>query len=122
MIKNVAGYILIPGYHNVVVHKYGVLALPDRKYYSMGWDIRLLGYVGIEGIFTRGALLLQRMELMAHFPVAVVHRWSIDAITFRTGSGTYFFTVSSIFLHLSVFSHSPKFIMLCLINIHRIEC
>ncbi len=98
-IKDVIGYILTPNYHNIVVHKYGVLSSSDRKYYSMGWDARLPGYFGIgEGTFAGGALLIQRIELIAHFPNAAEHPWFIDAIkhleTFRTGSGTYAFPIS----------------------------
>jgi hypothetical protein len=98
-IKDVVGYILTPDYHNVVVHKYGVLASPNRKYYSMGWDVRLPGYFGIgEGAFAGRALLIQRMELMAHFPGAAEHQWFTAAIkhleTFQTGSGTYAFPAS----------------------------
>ncbi|OPX46006.1 hypothetical protein CLHUN_04810 [Ruminiclostridium hungatei] len=95
-IKDVVGYILTPDYHNVVVHKYGVLVSANRKCYSMGWDARLPGYFGIdEGAFAGGALLIQRMELIARFPYAADYPWFIDAIkhleTFRTERGTYAF-------------------------------
>ncbi len=95
-IDTVIKYIMAPEYHQKIADGYGILAAPNGKYHCMGWDAKVPGFSGMmEEAKTRGALLIQRMELMAHFPYVAGHAWFACALghleTFRTDSGTYNF-------------------------------
>ncbi len=47
---------------------YGILSASGKKYHSMGWDVKLPCFNGSFTDFENcGSLLLQRLELMAHF-------------------------------------------------------
>ncbi len=93
-ISTVINYILSAGYHRTVVDRYGILAAPNGKYYSMGWDAKVPGFFEIDdAVMKKGASLLQRMELMAHFPMVSTNSWFRNALehleTYRTERGTY---------------------------------
>lgn len=95
-IDTVIKYIMAPEYHGKIVDGYGILASPNGKYHGMGWDAKVPGFFGIgEEVTRKGTLLIQRMELMAHFPFVVRTTWFASALdhleTFRTGKGTYNF-------------------------------
>lgn len=92
-ITNIIDYILSKEYQ-ALPSGYGILAAPGGKYYNMGWDVKLPCF---NTLFTEsdkcGALLLQRLELMAHFNNAVKSQWFVSAVsyleTFKTVDGTY---------------------------------
>lgn len=89
-------YIMTQEYHQTVYDGYGIVVSPDGRYYSMGWDVKLPGFIGFtEEEEKKGALLLHRLDLMAHFPGAVRHEWFSSALShlehFKTERGTYLF-------------------------------
>lgn len=95
-INTIIKYIMSPEYHQKIVDGYGILAAPNGKYYSMGWDVKVPGFFGIGvEVGKKGALLIQRMELMAHFPCVAGTAWFTSALdhleTFKTDKGTYNF-------------------------------
>lgn len=97
-IEAVVAYILHPHYQ--ALHEgYGYMRTGPRRYYSMGWSVHLPGYDGFE--FARSghaARLVQRLELMAHFPVARRSQWFARTLGhlegYRTERGTYRFPAS----------------------------
>jgi len=97
-IDAVIGYILHPGYQ-ALDEGYGVMRDKPRRYYSIGWSVHLPGYDGFE--FQRAmhaAMLVQRVELMAHLTVARQHPWLQQSVahleSYRTDRGTYRFPSS----------------------------
>lgn len=73
---------------------YGILSAPGKKYHSMGWDVKLPCFNGSTTDFENcGSLLLQRLELMAHFKNAANSSWFISALnyleSFKTIDSTY---------------------------------
>jgi hypothetical protein len=90
----IVGYILHPDYQRLEAG-YGIMVTPKRRYYSIGWDIKLPGYDGLEGMGTEAGQLVQRLALMAHFPVAQGHPWfraGMDHLQrWVTDEGTYRF-------------------------------
>jgi hypothetical protein len=94
-IDEIVAYILHPDYQ-ALQEGYGVMRAGVRRYYSMGWSIHLPGYDGFE--FSRSIheyMLVQRLELMAHFRRARQSRWFQDCVRhlegFQTEQGTYRF-------------------------------
>jgi len=91
----VIAYILHPDYQ--ALHEgYGYMRSGPRRYWSMGWSVHLAGYDGLT--FERAIhayTFVQRLELMAHFPIARRSRWFLDGLAhlegFRTEQGTYCF-------------------------------
>jgi hypothetical protein len=94
-IETVVAYVLHPDYQ--ALHEgYGVMRAGPRRYYSMGWSVHLPGYHGLA--FSRAIhahMYVQRLELMAHFPVARQSRWFKHSLQhlegYRTQQGTYRF-------------------------------
>lgn len=89
-------YIMTAEYHQTVDNGYGIVVSPDGRYYSMGWDVKLPGFLGFaEETEKQGPLLLHRLELMSRFPGAVKQEWFSNAISylerFQTDRGTYLF-------------------------------
>lgn len=70
---------------------YGVIRTGPRRYFSMGWSVHLPGYDGLDFGDGPAARFVQRLCLMAHFPIARTHRWFRDRLvhleTFRTAEG-----------------------------------
>ena len=94
-IEAVVAYILHPSYQ-ALNEGYGYMRAGPRRYYSMGWSVHLPGYGGFE--FARSghaAMLVQRLELMAHFALARHSQWfrrTLDHLEgYRTEEGTYRF-------------------------------
>ncbi len=92
-IYNIIDYILNTEYQ-ALPDGYGILSAPGGKYYSMGWDVKLPCFNRSFTDFDKcGSLLLQRLELMAHFKNVVNSQWFISAVnyleSFRTADGTY---------------------------------
>jgi hypothetical protein len=94
-IDAVIAYILHPNYQ-ALDEGYGYMRAGPRRYYSMGWSAHLPGYNGLE--FSRAMhahMLVQRVELMAHFALARQSRWFKDCVAhiegYRTRQGTYRF-------------------------------
>jgi len=92
-IDAIIAYILHPDYQ-ALEEGYGVMRAGARRYYSIGWSIHLPGYDGLE--FNRSiheSMLVQRLELMAHFRVARQSQWFQDCMQhlegFQTDQGTY---------------------------------
>jgi hypothetical protein len=90
----VVSYILHPDYQRLEA-SYGIIVTPKRRYYSMGWDIKLPAYDGLERMGTKAGLLVQRLELMAHFSIARRHPWFRESWahlqSWVTDEGTYRF-------------------------------
>jgi hypothetical protein len=90
----VIGYILHPDYQHLEAG-YGIMVTPGRRYRSIGWDIKLPGYDGWKEMGTKARQLVQRLMLMAHFPVAQRHPWfraGMDHLQrWATKEGTYHF-------------------------------
>jgi hypothetical protein len=80
-------YQLLPDGYGIV--KYG------KRYYTMGWDIKLPGYFGFDLSKWESGILVQRLELMAHFKAAVQHQWLKQSLKylgkFKSERGTYIF-------------------------------
>ena len=93
-ISAVVRYILRPEYQ-ALPDGYGLLREGTRRYYAIGWSVHLPGYKGSDFGDWDAGLLVQRTELMAHFPAARKHRWFRDCMAhlegFRTSRGTYLF-------------------------------
>ncbi len=72
---------------------YGVFRADKRRYYAMGWDVKLPGYNGFDLDDFQAGYFVQRLELIAHFPSVRQHRWFKESIkhldTFRTEHGTW---------------------------------
>ena len=87
-------YILNDAYQSLP-EGYGILRAGKRRYYAMGWSIDLPGYHGFDFADHQAGYFVQRVELMAHFPLARGHRWFKDCIQhldgFRTDAGTWLF-------------------------------
>jgi hypothetical protein len=94
-IEAVVAYVLDPRYQ-ALDEGYGYMRSGPRRYHSMGWSLHLPGYDGFD--FTRAihaAMFVQRVELMAHFPIARRSQWFRESLRhlegFRTEIGTYRF-------------------------------
>ncbi|MCJ7552013.1 MAG: hypothetical protein MUQ30_20270 [Anaerolineae bacterium] len=96
-IDTVAAYVLHPDYQ-ALEDGYGVMRAAPRRYFSMGWSIHLPGYDGFDFDNGQAGMLVQRLELMAHFPVARRSQWfrrTLDHLeSCRTETGTYRFPAS----------------------------
>ncbi len=95
-IDSVIRYIMAPEYHQTVADGYGIVVSNGNRYYSMGWDVKLPGFLGFtEEADKQGPVLLHRLSLMSHFPSAVKHVWFANALChlekFQTERGTYLF-------------------------------
>ena len=93
-IDTVVAYILHPDYQ-ALEDGYGVMRVGPRRYFSMGWSIHLPGYHGFDFDAGQAGMFVQRLELMAHFPAAIKHRWFQESLAhlenFRTDEGPYRF-------------------------------
>jgi hypothetical protein len=93
-ISTVVRYILHPEYQ-ALPDGYGLLRAGRRRYYAIGWKVTLPGYKGFDFSDWDAGLLVQRIELMAHFPAAGKHPWLKNCMehleSFRTPRGTYLF-------------------------------
>ena len=93
-IDTVVAYILHPDYQ-ALEDGYGVMRVGSRRYFSMGWSIHLPGYDGFDFDAGQAGMFVQRLELMAHFPAAIAHRWFQEGMahleSFRTDEGSYRF-------------------------------
>lgn len=94
-IETVIAYILHPDYQ-ALDDGYGYMRAGPRRYFSIGWSVHLPGYDGFDFDGpTAAGTFVQRLELMAHFPIAVRSAWfrhSLDHLeNFRTDDGTYRF-------------------------------
>lgn len=95
-IDTVIQYIMAPEYHQTVADGYGIVVSPDHKYYGMGWDVKLPGFLGLtDETDKQGPVLLHRLSLMSQFPYAVKHQWFTNTLChlekFKTEKGTYLF-------------------------------
>ena len=96
-IDTVIAYILHPDYQ-ALEDGYGVMRVGPRRYFSMGWSVHLPGFRGFEFDGGQAGMFVQRLELMAHFPTALEHRWFRESLahleSFRQSDGTYHFPAS----------------------------
>ena len=96
MIEDIVAYILDPRFQ-ALRDGYGYAWIKERRTcYSWGWSPHLAGYDGFH--FERGltaSTLVQRLELMAHFPKAQRSAWFASCLehleSFRCDQGTYCF-------------------------------
>lgn len=94
-IDTVIAYVLHPGYQ-ALDDGYGVMRAGPRRYYAIGWSAHLPGYSDRAAMRDGHAKsLIQRLEVMAHFPDARRHRWFRESLahleSFRAEDGTYRF-------------------------------
>jgi hypothetical protein len=99
-IDTIIAYILHPDYQ-ALDEGYGVMRTGKRRYWSMGWSIHLPAYGSLdrpEPAFDRALdehMLVQRLELMAHFAIARQSTWFHYGMQhlreFQTDQGTYRF-------------------------------
>jgi hypothetical protein len=93
-IDAVVAYILHPDYQ-ALEDGYGVMRAGPRRYFSMGWSIHLPGYYGFDFDAGQAGMFVQRLELMAHFPAAIAHRWFQESLahleSFRSDEDPYRF-------------------------------
>lgn len=87
-IETIIEYILDSNYSSFL-DGYGILANGKGKYLAMGWDAKLPQ--PHNNVPT--SLMLQRLELMAHFKTAIKHEWFQKNFknleNYRTDRGTY---------------------------------
>ena len=93
LIDDIVAYILDPRFQALPVG-YGYAWINERRAcYSWGWSPHLPGFYGFDFHHpSEVGELVQRLELMAHFPAARRSRWFLSALQhldqFRTGHGT----------------------------------
>jgi hypothetical protein len=84
---------ILDGRYQQLPPGYGVVSEGGR-FMKMGWDAKLPGFGKSRFTEMHGGLV-QRVELMSHFPAACAHAWFQDALefleTFETARGTYAF-------------------------------
>lgn len=93
-IDEINRYILKPEYQRLP-DGYGTIVLSKNRALRMGWSVHVPGFFGFQG--TQSHLiwksLVQRVALMANFPLARKHRWFMDSMkyldSFKTKRGTY---------------------------------
>ena len=87
-------YVLDPRYQDFP-KGYGIIALEQGRYYALGWSVWLPGFRGFEMDGFEAGCLVQRLEMMSHFPSARSSEWFINCLahleSFKTGNGTYLF-------------------------------
>ena len=96
-ISAVVDYVLRPEYQ-ALRPDYGYFYVDGgrrRRCYSMGWGVHLPGYHGFDFRDGMARYFVQRVELMARFPLARSHRWFRESLqhleSHRTERGTYIF-------------------------------
>ncbi len=98
MIADVVSYVLDPRFQ-ALRDGYGYAWIKERNTcYSWGWSPHLPGYHGFGQKGVSIAMLVQRLELMAHFPSARQTSWFLGCLDhlegFKTDQGTYRFPAS----------------------------
>jgi len=92
--NTVINYILNSQYQKLP-RGYGVLRAENGRYRAMGWSVHLPGFLGNPSEDSSIGMLVQRLSLMAQFPVATQHSWFMDSLrhlgSFQTERGTYLF-------------------------------
>jgi len=87
-------YVLDDAYQSLP-EGYGILRAGKRRYLAMGWSVHLPGFRGLDFNDWRAGHFVQRVELMAHFPVATRQAWFRNCLKhldgFRTDEGTWLF-------------------------------
>ncbi len=95
-VNSVIKYILCDDFHNKIKDGYGILAVGEGRYHSMGWDPKLPGYFDVSDYAkTSPHQLLFYADILSKYPIAVKSRWYSNVIThleqFKTEIGTYCF-------------------------------
>lgn len=95
MITDVVSYILDPRFQTLK-DGYGYAWIKERRTcYGWGWSPHLPGYNGFEFEGGKASNLVQRIELMAHFPLARQSQWFQESLKhlegFKTEQDTYRF-------------------------------
>ena len=96
-LASVTRYILDERYQRLE-SGYGVLLASNRRYYAIGWDVKLPGFAALPPDERMAHQLLQRLRWLAGLPGARRHPYFDRALThlreFRTGRGTYLLPAS----------------------------
>jgi hypothetical protein len=92
-IDTVVNYVLHPEYQELE-DGYGVMRDAPRRYWSIGWSVHLPGYQGFDVMSEgRAKYFIQRLEMMARFPITHKHRWVKESLehldSFQQEDGTY---------------------------------
>ncbi len=91
-VNQLVKYVLDDAYQ-ALPEGYGILRAGKRRYYAMGWSVHLPGFHGFGLDDHHAGQLVQRVELMGHFPTARKHRWFKGCMehleNFRTDDGTW---------------------------------
>ncbi len=93
-IEEVISYVLHPEYQRL--HDgYGIVLTGKNRYQVMGWSVWLPGYDGMHDDAFKMGCLVQRLELMSHFPNVLSSSWFTSALNrleeYSTDRGTYRF-------------------------------
>ena len=87
-------YVLDPGYQDFP-KGYGIISLEPRRYCALGWSVWLPGFRGLEMDGFETGCLVQRLEIMSHFPNARSSEWFTNCLahleSFKTDTGSYLF-------------------------------
>ena len=79
---------------------YGIVLTANSRYNVMGWNVWLPGYNGLHANDFKMGCLVQRLELMSRFPVAVSSHWfesNLDRLQqYATDNDTYIFPLQYI--------------------------
>ncbi len=93
-VNAIVRYVLAPEYQ-AFPPNYGLLRAGKGKYYAVGWAAHLPAYHALDLDNRAAQVFVQRIELMAHFPISRKNAWFRDAVQhlerFRTETGTYLF-------------------------------
>jgi hypothetical protein len=91
-IDRVISYIMQPAYQKL--HDgYGIVCTAENRYNVMGWNVWLPGYSGMHVDDFKMSCLIQRVELLSDFKIAVSDHWFTNSVQYlkeyATGRGTY---------------------------------
>lgn len=90
----VTSYIIHPAYQGLP-DGYGIVCTGKNRYNVMGWNVWLPGYNGLHTDRFKMGCLVQRLELMSHFPQVLSSSWFTSKLKhlekYLTGNGTYRF-------------------------------
>ncbi|MCK4941014.1 hypothetical protein KAS45_02885 [candidate division WOR-3 bacterium] len=93
-IEKVMSYIMHPAYQKL--HDgYGIVCTGKNRYHVMGWNVWLPAFDGMHVDDFKMGCLVQRLELMSHFPNVLSSSWFMNNLNrleeYSTNCGTYRF-------------------------------
>jgi hypothetical protein len=93
-VEKVISYIMHPAYQKLP-DGYGIVLTGKNRYQVMGWNVWLPSYNGMHSNTFKMGCLIQRLELISHFPNALASFWFTSNLNrleaYSTSRGTYVF-------------------------------